>query len=164
MTSAGIEMAGTGGTGKPVPARRALPAWRLYDVAVQGFGTAPVPERSRGRALAAAWQSDAFSHLTFKGFLKVATATLRTETPMPDGYDYVRASYGLDVGIGSEVTLEAEGQWHHGLEGVVAYPGSSSTSYVHVLVEGHDRPLIVHPSEVVPKRDRARVDGGTGLP
>ena len=131
----------------------------MYDVTVQGYGTAPIPEASRGRALAAAWRSDAFANLTFRNFLMVAKATLRTEPPVPDGYDYIRASYGLDIRLGSAVTLVAVGEHHDGLEGVVVYPGSASTAHIRVMVDGHDRPLIVHPSEVVLKCASAKVDG-----
>ena len=115
---------------------------KMFDVTVEGYGTAVMVAQSRGKALADAWRSPAFD-CTFGDFLKIAKARVTTETPYPDGYDSVRRNYGVDPRIGQRVRiLESELG-----EGVVVYPGPS-TCYVHVAVGGHDRPICVHPSNV----------------
>lgn len=125
---------------------------KLFDVMVPGYGTVTLYGRSAGGAKAKAWRSDAFWHLSFMDFLKMGVrAKLRTVPPEPDGYDYIRNAYGVDVSIGQKVTLQNEGADWNGKVGEVMYPGPSTAS-VHVLMEGYDRPIIVHPSNVVPER------------
>ena len=124
-------------------------AWKIYDITVSGYGTAPVTAPSRGRALSTTWNSDAFNAISFGEFLKIARARVRTTPPEPDGYAYVRTAYGVDIHIGQTVTLRNEGARWNRREGVVLYPGPSTAS-VHVLFDGVDRPIIVHPSSIVP--------------
>ena len=58
----------------------------------------------------------------------------------PDQFDYVRNTYGLNVGIGTRVTVG-------GKPGTV----TGATHYVLVLVDGERRPGPWHPADVTVK-------------
>ena len=122
--------------------------WKTYDVYVTGFPPVAVSAPSRGKALVSAMESYSHvdEHITFGRFLKIAKAYVRKEEPRPDGYDYIRQAYGVDVAIGDVVKLENEGSWN-GREGKVIYPGRSS-AHVLLAMEGEASPIRVHPDNV----------------
>lgn len=106
----------------------------MFDVDVTGYGVATVTAPSRGRALADSWRCDAFGHISFKDFLRMARAHVRPAPPADDGYEYVRRVYGVNPTIGQRCYLvDHEGKRGH--SGVVLYPGKS-TAHIHVLIDG----------------------------
>lgn len=122
--------------------------WRLFDVEIQGFGSSVVQAPTRSAAMYDRYL--AFSDpwpCTFAEFLKVAKVR-SGKLPAEDGYAYVRRAYGLDVKVGQRVEMHSEGPRYNGRQGVVMYPGKSSTSYVHVLLDGEESPCVVHPNSV----------------
>jgi len=134
-------------------------AWKLYDVSVSGYGSEVITAPSRGKALSAAFRSDAFNAWTFKEFLKEATAYLRVNAPPDDGYGYVRQRYDVDPKIGQRVTCAGCGA-SAGLSGTVLYPGRSTASVL-VLFDGREDPSNVHPTdlEYVPSPTFFRSEG-----
>ena len=126
---------------------------KLYDVTIPGYGTSALYGKSAGNAKANAWRCDSFGHMNFMDFLKLGvSAKLRKEPPKPDGYDYIRRAYGVDVRIGQKVSLRNESASWNGKIGEVMYPGRSTAS-VHVMMDGYDRPIIVHPSNIIQEPD-----------
>lgn len=57
---------------------------RRFEVEVSGYGSGVYLARTRGKAMADAWRSDAFSHLSFGEFIKVATCRLSRHQPTPN--------------------------------------------------------------------------------
>ena len=125
-----------------------LKPMKLWRVEVGGMDCGIVNARSRSAAIADAWRSDAFSSYSFKDFItQLRPRAYRcAAAPQPDGYDYIRRTYGINPKIGQRVRLRNENGWS-GKEGVVLYPGPS-TAHVHVLVDGQKYPVIVHPANV----------------
>lgn len=122
-------------------------SWNLYDVAVQGYGAAVITAPSRGKALASAWRSDAFSGISFRDFLKIASAKNREAPLEDDGYGYVRRHYGVNPQIGQRVRC-FRGLTTCGRPGTVLYPGKC-TAHVRVLFDGWDHPSNVHPTDLL---------------
>lgn len=117
---------------------------RQYEVTVEGYGSARYRAASRGKAMYEAYLSDAFSHLTFGEFMKIANA--RAAHPATDcgcdGYTRAREQYP-DATIPKPGTrIKAEG-----LTGVVLRP-SGPTCYVHFQPDGEEREAFVHPLSV----------------
>lgn len=121
-----------------------------YDVTIDFRGethTETFVATSPGKARARCWHSLAgagFDDLTFKEFLKCVRRVRQCHQPSSDGYDYIKRAYDKDFKVGDRVRLnEGEGS-SRGLEGVVVYPGRS-TAHVHVLIDGRDHAVTVHP-------------------
>ncbi|WP_232629189.1 hypothetical protein [Methylobacterium sp. Leaf118] len=120
--------------------------WNLYDVSVQGYGTEVITAPSRGKALAAAWRSDAFSHISFGAFLRITSLRRREVPPTDDGYGYVRQRYEVDPQVGQRVTYTGCGS-SQGQAGTILYPGKC-TAHVLVLIDGREHPVGVHPTDL----------------
>lgn len=136
--------------------------WRTYRVQVGSYGSEMIAAKSRSQAVANAWRSDAFSHLSFKEFLTHLRPRAYVVKDLPkhnDGYSYVRRVYGVDPTIGQRVTVKDEGSWN-GKLGTVVFPGPS-TAHVHVVFDGLNHALIVHPSSVVLDPSPASTDTPT---
>lgn len=118
----------------------------MFDVAVVGYGVATVTAPTRGRALADSWRCDAFGHISFGQFLRIASARMRKVPPADDGYGYVRNNYGLSPTIGQRCYL-TDNDGKRKKSGTILYPGSS-TAHVHVAIDGAAHPSWVHPSEI----------------
>ena len=123
---------------------------RLYSVELQGLGAcSPVNARSPAAAKAEVWRSDVFRDMTFGDFLTHYRPKVRlAAVPAPDGYDYVRRAYGLDVKVGQRVLVN-DGPGLRDALGTVLYPGRS-TAHVIVALDGWAQPARVHPSSVAP--------------
>ena len=123
---------------------------RLYSVELHGLGIcSPVNARSPAAAKAEVWRSDVFCNMTFHEFLTLHKPRVRlAAVPAPDGYDYVRRAYGLDVKVGQRVRVN-DGPGLRDALGTVLYPGRS-TAHVIVALDGWTEPARVHPSSVAP--------------
>lgn len=122
-------------------------AWRTYEITVDGFPPFPMsaPTRSKARAEAYSRFSEPYPDVTFGDFVKACRVRV-CAVPTNDGYDYVRRCYGVDPKIGQRVWLINEGP-STGQSGEVVYPGQSTAS-VHVVIDGRDFPVRVHPSNI----------------
>lgn len=121
--------------------------YRLYEVTVDGFPGVSYSALSRSKALYQCYLD--FSEpwpCTFREFLAKAACRRVATTPSDDGYGYVRRNYGVDPKIGQRCRLKNEGP-SSGLEGEIVYPGRS-TAHVHVVIDGRDFPVSVHPMNV----------------
>lgn len=119
---------------------------RTYAVTVtmtSGQHTATYSAKSPASARAEAWRNftSAFD-CTFRDFLRISRVKA-CPVPVDDGYGYVRRNYGVDPKVGGRVRLVNEGP-STGLEGEIVYPGVS-TAHVHVLMDGRDHVVNVHP-------------------
>lgn len=123
---------------------------RLYSVELRGLGACtPVNARSPSAAKAEVWRSDVFCDMTFVAFLTHYRPKVRlAAVPAPDGYDYVRRAYGLDVTVGQRVLVN-DGPGLKDAPGTVLYPGRS-TAHVIVALDGWKHPACVHPNSVSP--------------
>ena len=102
---------------------------RRYLVTVRGWGEGVYLAKSRGRALADAWRSDAFAHYSFGQFLRLARCRIDRFQPEP-----------------SEITVlgkRALGLGHNG-------------QYVQFVWPGKDVVLNSHPLDVLPESARPR--------
>ena len=120
---------------------------QLYEVTVPGYGSAHFYAESPAAAKAAAYHNDAFSHLTFCDFLKLEPSARLSAVPTPDGYDYVRRRYELDIRVGDRVRIKNEGPRWNGREGVVLYPGPH-TAHVRALMDEAGYPSWIHPRSI----------------
>ncbi len=119
---------------------------RTYEVSVSGYGSSVYTGDTPAQARAAAWREFQSAYeCTFKAFLKMSSVR-KIEMPPSAGYSYVKRTYGVDAQAGQTVVLRNEGSWN-GTRGIIVYPGTS-TAHVHVKVDGHKRPLIVHPDNI----------------
>lgn len=102
--------------------------------------------RTAGQARYAAYidATDVCPDLTFRKWLQISRVTRAGTPPCPDGYDYIRRRYPdcYSPKIGERVTGE-------GITGTVIYPGET-TCYVHVLPEGQNHHVVMHPAYVSP--------------
>lgn len=144
--------------------------WRTYEVSVQGFPPSVRSAPSRGAAIYSAYLDFSSTYdCKFGDFLRIARAR-NTASPSNDGYDYVRRQYGVDVRPGDRITLTGEGARLEGRGATVIYPGRSSTSMVHCVIDGYERSSLVHPLSVVAARDMGsrvaalNADDGPGRP
>lgn len=114
---------------------------RVYKVTVQGYGSETFLATSNGGAKYVAYCCDAFSHLTFKDFLKRCSARLEAASE-DDGYGDLRRYYPT-------ATIPAPGTRIHaeGLTGVVL-PAVRRTNYVSFQPDGEERIANVHPLSV----------------
>lgn len=109
---------------------------RRYVVTVGRWGEGIYLARSRGKALADAWRSDAFEGYTFGEFLKMARCRLSEWQPTPD-----------------EITVEGKralGLGHNG-------------QYVQFVYPGGEWVLNAHPLDVLPESYRPKAYQG-GMP
>lgn len=121
-------------------------ALKTYAVSVDGFPPAVYSAKSPAAARAEAWRNySECRDCTFREFLRISRVRV-CPVPDDDGYSYVRRAYGVDPKIGGRVRLVNEGP-STGLEGTVAYPGRS-TAHVHVLLDGRDHVVSVHPLSI----------------
>lgn len=135
--------------GSKAEGRKARP-WRIWNVTVSGFSPAPYTAQSRAQALSQAYGSYGIldEAITYRDFLKIANARLANDTPQPDGYDYIREAYGVDVRINDRVKIVGEGASFDGRIGTVIYPGPA-TAHVKLILDGASRPSNFHPDSVI---------------
>ena len=100
---------------------------RRYVVAVIGWGEASILASSRGKALADAWRSDAFTNLSFGAFLRIARCRLDRIQPR-----------AIDITVSGK---PAHGIGHNG-------------QYVQFVYPGKDVVLNAHPLDVLPESAR----------
>lgn len=133
----------------PAPAQASrLPP--LFEVSVQGFDPSVVSARSRGAALYASFLNfrEPYPDCTFRRFLDV-TKVRRVSRAPGDPYAYVRRNYDRDLWHGTRVSIQAKGPELDGRTCTVVHPGRDSTAYAHVVVDGTNYPIIVHPLNTV---------------
>jgi hypothetical protein len=124
--------------------------FRLFDVTLRMYGqsfTRPVSARSASAARYRAYV-DADLSMTFAEYQRASSVRLSSGELADDGYGYIRRAYGVDPRIGQRLTLTREGADYEGKGGEVTYPGTSQ-NYVHVLLDGQEHPVVVHPHSVV---------------
>lgn len=122
--------------------------WRLYQIDVMDDGhmltNATSPSKARYTAFLGyrelRWRC---TFLEFCGIAKVRIAPPQTT----DGYDYVRRNYDVFPEIGRRFRLINEGP-QTGNEGVILHPARSSTSMIHIAMDGMDHTLIAHPLNI----------------
>lgn len=90
-----------------------------FEVSVSGHGVGIYFTSSCGKALAKAWRCDAFDHLSFKQFLKIAKA--RSVSPT-----WERFGEGITVCGKPAYLIDANKQYVH-----FCYPGSDVVSNAH---------------------------------
>lgn len=120
---------------------------RTYSVSVLmpagGYADHTYSAKTPAKARAEAWRDYTSAwDCTFKEFLKISRVRV-CPVPADDGYGYVRRNYSVNPKIGSRIRLINEGQ-STGLEGEVVYPGPS-TAHVHVMLDGRNHVVTVHP-------------------
>lgn len=113
----------------------------VYEITVDGYGTILRNAKSPASAKYDAFLSDAFSHMTFKNFLKIANAR-KAKGEVSGGYEQLRRDYPSSVipEPGTRITAE-------GLTGTVL-PALGPTNYVVFQPDGQDREARVHPMSV----------------
>ncbi|BCI69977.1 hypothetical protein SPKIRA_08070 [Sphingomonas paucimobilis] len=129
----------------------AAPVWPLFEVTVQPYGSSVIAARSRSAAVYARFldYTDAFD-CTFRDFLRLASVRRAGPTrPVGDPYAYVRRNYGVALDHGTRVTITGEGRELEDRAGTVIHPGRDHTAYAHVVLDGDDHPITVHPFSVV---------------
>lgn len=127
------------------------PVWPLFEVTVHLYGTSVIAARSRSAAVYARFldYTDAFD-CTFRDFLRVVSARRAGPThPVGDPYAYVRWNYGVDLRHGTRVTLTGEGSALEGRAGTIIHPGRDHTAYAHVVLDGDNHSITVHPYSVI---------------
>jgi len=126
-----------------------LKPWPIFRVEVYPFDLHlyTAPSRSKARWLAFEAFRNYRSSETFGEFLERGVKVSRVTTPLADdGYDNVRAQYGVHPTIGATYRLYHEGP-NSGREVVCLYPGQH-TCMIHCAYEGADWPMIVHPMNI----------------
>ena len=124
--------------------------WPTFDIRVAGSPPVVYQAPNRGQAMHQAWQDFRTydDQCSFRKFESMASVEPRKRPVTPDGYDYIRSAYGVDVRIGKRVTLQNEGPLS-GKQGVVLYPNKPSAAHVRVLLDGASSAALVHPMSVV---------------
>lgn len=102
---------------------------KAWDVTVRGYGVARYYAATRGKALAEAWRSDAFSTISFKDFLKIASCFKAM---------FVHECFAAPITVGGKPAFFVE----------------RSRSYVRAAEAGSDVIGNYHPSEVLPESFR----------
>jgi hypothetical protein len=123
--------------------------WRCFEITVAGHEPFVMAGMTHGKVRAAAFDSyrECRYGAKFSDFMRLCKVRV-CETPANDGYDYVRRNYGVDPKVGQRVELVNEGRTDsERVAGVVVYPGLSTAS-VHVVVDGRDFAVRVHPTNV----------------
>jgi hypothetical protein len=120
--------------------------WKTYAVTVANFGptTLAAPSRSKARYDAFTSYRECYT-VSFRDFLAMCSVRA-CPVPAHDGYDYVRRNYDVDPTVGQRVWLINEGS-SSGQSGFVVYPGQSTAS-VHVVIDGRNFPVRVHPTNI----------------
>ncbi|RSU58597.1 hypothetical protein BRX36_20250 [Sphingomonas sp. S-NIH.Pt1_0416] len=129
----------------------AAPVWPLFEVTVQPYGSSVIAARSRSAAVYARFldYTDAFN-CSFRDFLRVVSVRRASPAyPVGDPYAYVRRNYDRDLRHGTRVTITGEGADLEGRAGTVIHPGRDHTAYAHVVLDGDDHSITVHPFSVV---------------
>lgn len=129
----------------------AAPVWPLFEVTVQPYGSSVIAARTRSAAVYARFldYTDAFD-CTFRDFLGIVLVRRAGPTrPVCDPYAYVRRNYGVGLDHGTRVTITGEGPELEGRAGTVIHPGRDHTAYAHVVLDGDDHSITVHPFSVV---------------
>lgn len=124
--------------------------WPLFEVTFDGRSNT-VAARSRGAAryLSFLSISDVWADLTFGRWVAlISICKVAGLPPGCDPYAYVRRNYGRDLRHGTRVAIRNEGPDLEGKTGTVIHPGRDSTAYAHVVVDGTERAIIVHPYSV----------------
>jgi hypothetical protein len=98
---------------------------KRWSVTVQGYGEGSYVAASRGKAIAQAWRCDAFGHLTFGQFLKIARCV--SDPHIPEHF-------------GAPITIE----------GKPAFFIDRNRAYVHFAYAQEERVLCAHPYDVLP--------------
>lgn len=131
-----------------IAARHPAP-WPLFEVSFNG-GSRTIAARSRSAAMYSAYLdlSDIWN-LTFRIWLGMARVRRMPSAPSGDPYEYVRRNYGRDLSHGTRVTITGEGRDLEGSAGTVIHPGRDSYAYAHVVLDGTDHSIIVHPFSVI---------------
>lgn len=121
--------------------------WKTFKIELAGHEAYVATAASRAKARVQAFHSyrEQYQCEKFGSFMRRIRITI-CETPQNDGYDYVRRNYGVDPKVGQRVTLINEGG-SSGQSGFVIYPGLSTAS-VHVVIDGRDFAVRVHPMNV----------------
>lgn len=130
---------------------RPAAGWSLFEVTVEGYDPFTVSARNRGAALYNKWIdfSDVWPDCTFRHWLNLARVRRSSHAIGPDPYDYVRRNYDRDIRHGTRVTITGEGRDLEGRAGTVVHPGRTSTAYAHVVLDGDDHAIIIHPLSVI---------------
>lgn len=123
--------------------------WPLFEVSFNG-GSRTIAARSRSAAMYSSYLdlSDVWD-LTFRRWIGMAKVRRIRTAPLGDPYEYVRRNYGRDLSHGTRVTITGEGRDLEGCAGTVIHPGRDSTAYAHVVLDGTDYAINVHPLSVV---------------
>ena len=119
--------------------------WKLWRVHVPGFDPGLYTGLDADSVLRSAYNFSlvADNSRTLDEFREVARVIPFEEYPNPDGYEYIRKHYGLDVRIGQLVGTR------DGRSGFVTYPGASSAYVLVGAVDGSEWPMRFHPGDVV---------------
>lgn len=122
--------------------------WPFFEVSVDGYAPYVTTGRTQGKAYYSAYQAYAeCRRVSFHDWLCISRIR-RLDGGLPawmdDGYDYVRAYYGVEPRIGERRILVSEGT-SSGRAVTVLYPNRSTTSMLHVAYEGDGRSMLVHP-------------------
>ena len=104
---------------------------KAWDVTVSGYGVARYYAASRGKALAAAWRCDAFGHISFKDFLKIASCWKAMFVP---------------EGFGAPITVECK----------PAFYVERNRAYVTIAYPDATNVLSAHPYDVLPVEFRPK--------
>jgi hypothetical protein len=131
-----------------IAAQQAAP-WPLFEVSFNG-GSRTIAARSRSAAMYSSYLdlSDVWN-LTFRSWIEMARVRRIRTAPLGDPYEYVRRTYDRDLMHGTRVTITGEGRDLEGRAGTVIHSGRDSTAYAHVVLDGTDYAVIVHPLSVV---------------
>ncbi len=121
--------------------------WRTFKVEVDGHDPFITSAPSRAKARLGSFDNyrELWPATRFGEFMRICRITV-CPVPANDGYDYVRRNYGVDPKVGQRAALVNEGP-SSGKAGVVIYPGLSTAS-VHIVLDGDDHPVRVHPMNV----------------
>ncbi|WP_294275809.1 hypothetical protein [uncultured Sphingomonas sp.] len=126
-----------------------IPApWPLFEVQLDDFSPAIVAARSRSAARYSCFLD--WSEGKFGDFVRRSTVRLAQPASLViDPYDYVRRNYGRDIRHGTRVSITGEGRDLEGAKGTVIHPGRESTAHAHVVIDGSDHAIIVHPYSII---------------
>ncbi|MFN3675440.1 MAG: hypothetical protein ACK4TC_05620 [Sphingomonas pseudosanguinis] len=122
--------------------------WPLFQVTVEGYDPFIVAARSRSAARYSAfldWTDGKFGDFLRRVSIRRALPTCIVVDP----YDYVRRNYGRDIRHGTRVTITGEGPGLEGAKGTVIHPGRDSTAYAHVVLDGANHAVTIHPLSII---------------
>lgn len=123
-------------------------AWPLFEVRLDDFPPAIVAAPSRSVARYRCFLD--WSEGKFGDFVRRSTVRRAQPTSLViDPYDYVRRNYGRDIRHGTRVSITGKGRDLEGAKGTVIHPGRDSTAHAHVVVDGTDHAIIVHPYSII---------------